>query len=63
MWMLVLIVISSPGAEPQALNMGQFDSIHHCFDEREMLWEYKLPDDRNGYQAICVRNEDYNETK
>jgi len=57
MWMLVFIAINS--GVPEATNMGEFDTIYNCFDEREYIWEYELPEDKNRIQLICIRNEDY----
>ena len=57
MWMLVLIMIDQN--VPEAYDLGTFDSMNDCFDERQITWEYKLPEDKNKLQLICVRNEDY----
>ena len=51
-WHLVFIWIGM-GGEPLHANMGEFDGMDTCFEEREMMVE-KIGRPIINYQVICV---------
>lgn len=57
MWVLVLIYIIE--GVPNVTHVGNYDDMYSCFRNREYIWEYELPEDKNRIQLVCVRNEEY----